>query len=75
MCVHADMGSDVAFSDPERLVDAARAAGVDAALDVAPGMFHAYQAAGDAPEAIGATDRAGAFLRDATLARERTHDG
>jgi epsilon-lactone hydrolase len=57
------------FSDSERLVEAAQAAGVDATLDVAPGMFHVYQAVGDAPEAIDATDRAGAFLRDATLTR------
>lgn len=63
------------FSDSECLVDATRAAGVDAALDVAPGMFHVYQAVGDAPEVIDATDRAGSFLRDATLARERTQGG
>jgi monoterpene epsilon-lactone hydrolase len=51
------------FSDAERLVDAARAAGVDATLDVGDGMLHDYQAIADAPEAVAATDRGAAFLR------------
>jgi epsilon-lactone hydrolase len=58
------------FSDSERLVAAARAAGLDAALDVGHGMFHVYQSIADAPEAVDATDRAGGFLRGAVLARD-----
>jgi monoterpene epsilon-lactone hydrolase len=58
------VGSDeVLFSDAERLVQAARAAGVDATLDVGEGLFHVYQAVADAPEAVLATDRLGAFVR------------
>ncbi|MGC5167827.1 alpha/beta hydrolase [Luteimicrobium sp. DT211] len=56
---------EVLYSDAERLVDAARAAGVDATLEVGEGMLHDYQAIADAPEAVAATDRAGAFLRRA----------
>ncbi|HWK92840.1 MAG TPA: alpha/beta hydrolase [Luteimicrobium sp.] len=56
---------EVLYSDAERLVDAARAAGVDATLDVGDGMLHDYQAIADAPEAVAATDRGGAFLRAA----------
>jgi len=56
---------EVLYSDAERLVDAARAAGVDATLDVGEGMLHDYQAVADAPEAVAATDRGAAFLRGA----------
>ena len=56
---------EVLYSDAERLVDAARAAGVDATLDVGVGLLHDYQAIADAPEAVAATDRGAAFLRAA----------
>ncbi len=56
---------EVLYSDAERLVDAARAAGVDATLDVGEGLLHDYQAIADAPEAVAATDRGAAFLRAA----------
>jgi monoterpene epsilon-lactone hydrolase len=56
---------EVLYSDAERLVEAARAAGVEATLDVGDGMLHDYQAVADAPEAVAATDRGGAFLRRA----------
>jgi epsilon-lactone hydrolase len=56
---------EVLFSDAERFVDAAKAAGVDATLDVGEGLPHVYQSVADAPEAREATARAGAFLRRA----------
>jgi monoterpene epsilon-lactone hydrolase len=60
---------ELLFSDAERLVDAARSAGVEATLEVGAGLPHVYQSVADAPEARAATDRAGAFLRRAAAAR------
>lgn len=53
---------EILFDDAIRLVDAARAAGVEVELDVEEGLFHVFQAVPDAPEAIAATDRIAAFL-------------
>lgn len=52
------------FSDGAGLVERATASGVDATLDIGEGLPHAYQTVADAPEAIAATDRGGAFLRE-----------
>lgn len=54
---------EVLLDDALRLVVAARAAGVDVALDVVEGMQHAFQlAAGNLPEADAALARLGAFF-------------
>ena len=62
------VGSDeVLLSDSTRLVEAARAAGVTADLDVAPGMWHVFQAfAGLMPEATNALRETAAFIRAKT---------
>lgn len=57
------------FSDGADVVTHAQAAGVDAQLDVGEGLPHVYQTVGDAPEAVAATDRGGAFLRERLAAR------
>jgi monoterpene epsilon-lactone hydrolase len=55
--------SDLLLSDSERLADAARAAGVSVALDVAEGLPHVYPLADGTSEASEATARIGKFLR------------
>jgi epsilon-lactone hydrolase len=61
---------EVMFSDAQRLAEAAVAAGVETVFEVGEGLPHGYQIIADAPEAIEATNRAGAFLRH-TLDRSR----
>jgi len=61
---------ELLFSDAERLASAAKAAGVDATLEVGDQLFHDYQAVANAPEAIQATARIGEFLR-AAFSRQR----
>ena len=62
------VGSDeILLSDSTRLVQAARAAGVLVDFDVAPGMWHVFQAfAGMMPEATTALIEAAAFIRAKT---------
>lgn len=63
--LHSHVGEDeVFFDDAMRLVAKARADGVDAVVDVFPGMWHAFQLhAGNVPEADDAIGRFGAYLR------------
>lgn len=57
-------GAEVLVSDSEQMVDALRAAGVEAELDVVPEMQHMYQfEAGVMPEATASYARAAAFVR------------
>ena len=62
------VGSDeILLSDSTRLAERARAAGVMVDLDIAPGMWHVYQAfAGMMPEATTALTEAAAFIRAKT---------
>ena len=74
--IHADLsglppmlvqvgGAEVLFDDSVRLVDRARACGVDARLDAWEGMIHVWQFfAGLIPEGQKAIDQLGAFLRE-----------
>jgi epsilon-lactone hydrolase len=63
--VYIQAGGDEALLDDARRLDAhARNAGVDARLDVFPGMLHTFQmAAGRAPEADDAIRRMAGWLR------------
>ena len=54
---------DVLLDDSRRLVERARAAGVDANLEVWPGMWHVFQMNAAVPEARQAQQRLGRFLR------------
>ncbi|NUR88714.1 MAG: alpha/beta hydrolase, partial [Nonomuraea sp.] len=57
-------GEEVLLDDARRLVERASAAGVEARLDVFPGMQHTFQmAAGRAPEADDAIGRMAAWVR------------
>jgi len=55
--------ADVLLSDSERLAAAAAGAGVDVTLEVGEGLPHVYQILLGTPEAAGATERIGKFLR------------
>jgi phosphinothricin tripeptide acetyl hydrolase len=58
-------GREVLLDDSRRLVECARAAGVDATLDLEEEMIHVYQAfAPLLPEADAALARAATFIRD-----------
>jgi epsilon-lactone hydrolase len=59
--------AELLLSDSEELATSASAAGVDVTVQLCEGAPHVYQAMPDTPEAVGATDQAGAFLRDKTL--------
>ena len=67
------LGSDeVLLSDSTRLVDRAKAGGVEAELDVADGMWHVYQALAPVlPEARTALDRAATFINARTASNTR----
>jgi monoterpene epsilon-lactone hydrolase len=54
------------YDDSRRLVEAARAAGVDATLEPWDGMFHLWHGFPDLPQAAAATDRIGEFVRRRT---------
>ena len=56
-------GREIIFDDSAALVERARAAGVDARLDVDEEMIHVFQLFGELPEAARALARAGAFLK------------
>jgi monoterpene epsilon-lactone hydrolase len=56
---------ELLYSDSERLVERARAAGVEVTFEVGEGLLHVFQSVADAPEARAATDRIGAFLQRA----------
>jgi monoterpene epsilon-lactone hydrolase len=53
---------EVLLDDSRQLVERARAAGVDATLEVWPGMWHIFQTLGTFPESRQATQRLGRFL-------------
>lgn len=58
-----EVGSEeVLFDDAARLHDKALAEGVRSTLFVGEGLFHVWQAVPEAPEALAASDRIGAFL-------------
>ena len=63
------LGSDeILLSDSTRLVERAKATGVETELDVADGMWHVYQALAPLlPEARAALDRAANFIKARTL--------
>ena len=69
------LGSDeVLLSDSTRLVDRAKAAGVEAELDVTDGMWHVYQVLAPVlPEARTALHRAATFINARTLSSTRTN--
>lgn len=56
-------GREIIFDDSAVLVERARAAGVDARLDVDAEMIHVFQMFGELPESAPALARAGAFLK------------
>jgi monoterpene epsilon-lactone hydrolase len=56
--------ADVLESDSERLAEKATVAGVDVRLEVGEGLPHVYPLMLGTPEAVDATTRAGAFLRE-----------
>jgi epsilon-lactone hydrolase len=56
--------AEMLLSDAEDLGKAAAAAGVDVTVQTGDGLPHVYPGMLGTPEATGATDRAGAFLRD-----------
>jgi epsilon-lactone hydrolase len=58
--------AELLLSDSEELAASAAAAGVDVTVQLCEGAPHVYQAMPDTPEAVEATDQAGAFLRDKT---------
>jgi monoterpene epsilon-lactone hydrolase len=55
--------ADLLLSDSERLARAAADAGVDVTLQVGEGLTHVYQLLLGTPEAAGATEEIGTFLR------------
>ena len=58
-------GREALLDDSTRLAEAARAAGVDASLEVLDGVIHIWQYFGpDLPETRASEARAGAFLAD-----------
>lgn len=54
---------ELLLDDSRRLVERARAAGVDARLEVWPGLWHIFPTQGTFPESRQAMDRLGRFLR------------
>jgi epsilon-lactone hydrolase len=56
--------ADLLLSDAERLAKAATEAGVDVTLEIGDGLPHVYQLMLGTPEAVEATERIGAFLRE-----------
>jgi acetyl esterase/lipase len=54
---------EVLLDDARRLVERARAMGMDAALEVWPGLWHIFQTQGTFPESRQAMQRLGRFLR------------
>jgi acetyl esterase/lipase len=52
------------YDDSRRLVEAARAAGVDATLEPWEDMFHLWHGFPELPQAAAATVRIGAFVRE-----------
>ncbi len=60
--------SETLYDDSTRLADKARAAGVDVTLEAWDGLFHVFQIFGDLPEATGAVEKIGAFIRQHTAA-------
>ncbi len=63
LLIHAG-GDEILLSDATRLAERAADAGVDATLDVAPGLWHVWHGwAGALPEAAAALERIGAFVR------------
>lgn len=66
----AQVGEDeLLLDDARRLVERARAAGVDATLEVWPGMWHVFALQGMYPESRQAMQRLGAFLSHHLAAR------
>lgn len=65
------VGNDeILLSDSTRLVERAKAAGVETVLDVADDMWHVYQVLAPLmPEAIAALDQAVSFISERTTAR------
>jgi len=56
-------GEEMLLSDATRLADRARSSGVEVVLDIAPGMWHVWQAwARQMPEAHEALERVAAFI-------------
>jgi monoterpene epsilon-lactone hydrolase len=55
--------ADLLLSDSERLTAAAAKAGVDVTLEIGEGLPHVYQLLLGTPEAAGATEQIGKFLR------------
>ncbi len=62
MLVHAGT-EEILFDDARRLVERARAAGVDASLGVFEGMWHVFHAFPGLPESRAALREIGAFIR------------
>ena len=58
---------ELLLDDSVRVAEKARQAGVDVTLEVEEDMYHAFQYVYNAPEAIAATDRLGAFLKRHSL--------
>lgn len=66
MLVHAG-GHEILLDDARRVVERARAAGVDASLGVFDGMWHVFQAFPGLPETRRALREIGAFVRRCTV--------
>jgi epsilon-lactone hydrolase len=60
--------AETLYDDATRLAEKARAAGVEVALEPWEGMIHVFQMFAMAPEALQATDRIGAFIKEAVAA-------
>ena len=75
MLVHAGT-EEILLDDARRLVERARAAGVDASLGVFEGMWHVFQAFPGLPESRAALREIGAFIRRHTSGaiESRTED-
>jgi len=54
---------ELLLDDARRLVERARAAGVDGTLEVWPGLWHIFATQGTFPESRQAMQRLGRFLR------------
>ena len=61
-------GDEIVLDDARRLVERARAAGVDASVGVFPGLWHVFQAFPGFPESAAAVREIGAFARRHTSA-------